>query len=73
MFKNDIKKIDFIKNIFIGLSTSLVNLSTHTKCVPLSNQKCMTQTALINSNEYSQELRYYPFVVNLDSCELQQS
>ena len=69
MFKTDIKKIDFIKNIFIGLSTSLVNPSSHTKCVSLSNQKCMTQTTLINSNEYSQELRYCPFVVNLDSCD----
>ena len=29
----------------------------------------MTQTTLINSNEYSQELRYCPFVVNLDSCD----
>ena len=30
----------------------------------------MTQTTLINlhSNEYNQELRYYPFEVNLDRC-----
>ena len=36
----------------------------------LNNQKCMTQTALINlhPNEYSQELNYYPFAVNLDRC-----
>ena len=32
------------------------------------NQKCMTQPTLINlhANEYSQELHYYPFAVNLD-------
>ena len=29
----------------------------------------MTETTLISSNEYSQELHYYPFVVNLDSCD----
>ena len=36
----------------------------------LSNQKCMTQPNLINLhlNEHSQELRYYPCVVNLDRC-----
>ena len=30
----------------------------------------MTQPTLINlhTNEYSQELSYYPFVVNLDRC-----
>ena len=28
-----------IKKIFIGLLTGLVNGSTHTKCVSLSNQK----------------------------------
>ena len=35
-----------IKKIFIGLSTGLVNGSNHTKCVSLSNQKCMTQPTL---------------------------
>ena len=46
-----------IKKIFIGLLTGLVNGSNHTKCISLSNQKCMTQTTLINlhPNEYSQE------------------
>ena len=36
----------------------------------LSNQKCMTQPTIINlyPNEYSQELRCYPFLVNLDRC-----
>ena len=54
----------------IGLLTDLVNASNRTKCVPLSNQKCITQPTPINlhSNEYSQELYYYPFAVNLDRC-----
>ena len=53
-----------IKEILI----SIVNASDHTKCVSLSNQKCMTQTTLINlhPNEWRQELHYYPFAVKLD-------
>ena len=44
-----------IKKIFIGLLTGIVNASNHTKCVPLSNQKCMIQPTFINlyPNEYS--------------------
>ena len=36
----------------------------------LSNQKCMTQPALINlhPNEYSRELHYYTVAVKLDRC-----
>ena len=47
-----------INKIFIGLLTSRVSVPNHTKCVSLSNQKCMTQRTLINlhPNEYSQEL-----------------
>ena len=54
--------------MFIGLLTSIVNGSNHTKCVSLSNQKCMIQPTLINlhPNEYIQDLLYYPFVVKLD-------
>ena len=52
------------------LLTSIVSASNHTKCVSLSNQKCMTQSALINPNEYSQELCYYPFSNNLDGCAM---
>ena len=57
-----------IKRIFIGLSASIVNASNHTKCVSLSNQKCITQPTLVNlhPNEYSQECHYYPFTVELD-------
>ena len=59
-----------IKKMFIRSLTGLVNGSNHTKCVLLSNQKCMTQSILINldPNEYSEELHYYPFAVKLDRC-----
>ena len=48
----------------------LVSASNHTKCVFLSNQKCMVQPTLINlyPNEYSQELHYYPSAAKLDRC-----
>ena len=56
--------------MFIGLLSGLINASNHTKCVSLSIQKCVIQLTLINlhPNEYSQELHYYPFAVNLDRC-----
>ena len=59
-----------IKKISIGLLTGLVNGSNHTKCISLSNKKCMIQPTLINlhSNQYSQEFHYYPFAVKLDRC-----
>ena len=52
------------------MGTGVVSASNHTKCMLLSNQKCMTQPALINlhPNEYSQELHYYPVAVKLDRC-----
>ena len=52
------------------LITSIVSASNHTKCVSLSNEKCMIQPTLINlhRSEYIQELHYYPFTVNLDRC-----
>ena len=37
-----------IKKVFIGLLSSIVNASNHTKCVWLSNQKCMIQPTLVN-------------------------
>ena len=57
-----------LKKMFIVLLRNIVNGSNHTKCVPLSNQKCMTQPTLINlhPNEYSQEFLYYPIAVKLD-------
>ena len=52
-----------IKKIVIGLLTGLVSGSNHTKCVSLSNRKCMIQPTLINlhPNEHSQEFHYYHF------------
>ena len=62
--------IVFIKKMFFILLTSIVSAPNQTKCEPLSNQKCMTQSTFINlhTNEYSQELRYYPFTANLNRC-----
>ena len=59
-----------IKFFLVIFLTSIVSTSNHIKCVSLSNQKCMTQLTLIKLylNEYSQELHYYPFVVNLNRC-----
>ena len=55
--------------MFIVLLTSIVHVSSHPKCVSISNQ-CKIQPTLISlhPNEYSHELHYYPFVVKLDRC-----
>ena len=45
MKKHDIKQC--LKNFLVGLLTGLVNGSNHTKCISLSNQKCMIQSTLI--------------------------
>ena len=37
-----------IKQMFIVSLTSLVNASSHTKCVSLRNRKCEIQRTLIN-------------------------
>ena len=49
--------IGLIKKMFIKLLTGLVNTSNHTRCVSLTNRKCITQPTLINlhPNEYIQE------------------
>ena len=56
--------------MFIRLLTSTVSASNHTKCILLSNQKCMAQPTLINVhlNEYSWELHFNPFAIKLDRC-----
>ena len=61
---------EIIKKIFLVLLSNKVSGSNHTKCVSLSNQKCMTQPTFINlhPNEYSQEFHSYPFAVKLDRC-----
>ena len=59
-----------IKKIFIVLLSNILIRYNHTKCLSLSNQKCMTQTFVINlhPNECSQEFHSYPFQVKLDRC-----
>ena len=53
----------------MALLISIVNAFNHTKCILLSNQKCMIQPTIINlhPNEYSQEFHYL-FAVKLDRC-----
>ena len=45
-----------VEKMFIVLLITLVNASSHAKCVSLSNQKCKIQPTLINlhPNEYNQ-------------------
>ena len=59
-----------IKQMLNGLSISIDYSSNRTKCVLLSNQKCMTPFTVINlhPNGFSQELNYYQFVFELDRC-----
>ena len=54
----------------MGLLFGIFNASNHTKCVSLSNQKCIIQPTLINLciTEYSQEFHYYPFALKLERC-----
>ena len=56
-----------IKKMFMRLLISIANASNLTKCVSLSNQKCMIQPTLINLNPngYSQEFHYYPFTAKV--------
>ena len=56
--------------MLIGLLTSIVSASNHTKSVSIRNQKCEIKPTLINlhPNRYIQELYYYPFAVKLDKC-----
>ena len=42
--------------MFIRLLSGIESASNHTKCMSLSNQKCMTQPIInLHPNEYSQE------------------
>ena len=54
-----------IKKMFAVLLAGIVNASTQTKCVSLSNKKCKIEPTLVNlrPNEYNQQLHYYPFAV----------
>ena len=60
----------FIKKIFLGFLASIFSVSSQTKCVFLRNQKWTIQPTIIYSYhiEYTQDLHYYPFAVNLDRC-----
>ena len=42
------KMFGTFKKVFVVLLTSIVKASNHTKCVSLSNQKCIIQPTLIN-------------------------
>ena len=55
---------ELIKKMLIGLLTGLVNGSNHTKCISLSNQKCMIQPTIQSIVSVFQ----YPFAVKLDKC-----
>ena len=65
-----IKMFGFIKKMLLALLSSIVNVSTRTKRISLSNQKCKIQPTLINlhSNKFNQELQYDTFPVKLDRC-----
>ena len=58
----------FIKKMFHGLLTSIINAPNHTKYIYLNNQQCTNQPTHINlhPNESTQGLCYYPFAVTLD-------
>ena len=51
-----------IKKILMGLLISIVHASNHTKCVSLSNHKCMIQPTLINLH------RIQPRITLLSIC-----
>ena len=55
---------ELIQKMLIGLLTGLVNGSNHTKCISLSNQKCMIQPTIQSIISVFQ----YPFAVKLDKC-----
>ena len=43
-------------------------MDNHTKCVSLSNQKCMIPPGVVNLHPYYSWLHYYTSAVNLDRC-----
>ena len=57
----------FIKKIFIRLLATVVSAFSHTECISLSNQKCTTQSAIINlhPNEYTGGFSNNPFTIHL--------
>ena len=65
-----IKKVFIALLSFCGSLSSMVDVSNHTNYISLNNQPCMGRTILtdFNPDEWNQRLHYYPFMVNLDSC-----
>ena len=53
-----------IKKAFIGLLSFSGYLAT--KCMSLNNEQYRTSLTLIDLNPT--ELKYYPFMINLDKC-----
>ena len=57
----------FIKQVFIVLLSFSSYLATdQTKCSCLNDEPCMVKPTPIDLNPT--ELRYYPFIINLDKC-----
>ena len=63
------------KEMFMGLLSNIVNVFNHKKCVSVSNQRCgihysFRDSSLISLHpiEYSQEVHYYIFAIELDRC-----
>ena len=58
---------ELIKKMFIGLLTSVVSVSNHTKYTSLTNQKCMAQPTFINlhPDEYSRNIYHANVNVSL--------
>ena len=57
-----------ITKTFIVLLTGIVIASNHTKCILLTNQKCMIQPTIINlrPDEYRKVFHNYPFEIKLN-------
>ena len=75
MKKHDIKSYVRLnkKKMFIGLLTSIVTASNHTKCILSSSQKCMTQPTLtdLHPNEYSRGyITIHLRLIQIDMSEL---
>ena len=65
--------MDLLKNVFrfLTTTTSEINVSSHTKCVFVSNEKSTTQHTFISlhPNEHTQRLCYYPLaIIMIDRC-----
>ena len=61
-----------IKQVFIVLLTfseslaRVAKVSDRTKCLSSNDEPCIVRPSLIDLNPV--ELKYYPFMINLDKC-----